>query len=133
MNSSTTIEKRVPFVRGSQGRKPLRAGSRRLASPVPRIAQMMALAIHFDELIRTGKMQDQSKLARLGQVPVARISQIMGLLHLAPEIQEQILFLETGPHASKLTEKILRGVAMQPDWNQQKKYWELVGMKWKTA
>jgi len=53
----------------------------------------MALALRFEELIRTGAVRDYAELARLGQVSRARITQIMNLLHLAPDIQERILFL----------------------------------------
>lgn len=35
-----------------------------------------------------------AELARLGRVSRARITQIMDLLMLAPEIQEEVLYLE---------------------------------------
>src|SRR6185295_3410288 len=60
---------------------------------VPRIARLMALAIRFDGLLRQGKFRDYAELARLGRVTRARMTQIMKLLDLAPDIQEQILFL----------------------------------------
>ncbi len=40
-----------------------------------------------------GVMKDQSEIARIGHVTPARLSQIMGMLSLAPEIQEAILML----------------------------------------
>jgi hypothetical protein len=61
---------------------------------VPRIAKLMALAIHFDQLIREGKVRDQAEIAYLGHVSRARVTQIMNLLNLAPEIQEELLFME---------------------------------------
>lgn len=51
----------------------------------------MALAIHFEGLIRQGVVRDYADLARLGGVTRARITQIMNLLNLAPEIQEVLL------------------------------------------
>jgi hypothetical protein len=60
---------------------------------VPRVAKLMALAIRFDRLIREGKVADRSELARLAHVTQPRMTQIMNLLHLAPDIQEDILFL----------------------------------------
>lgn len=95
MSESVTVEQQMHFVRGTKGRKHLKSGGQTdKPQRVPRIARLMALAIHFDELIRTGKVKDQSELARLGRVSTARVSQIMGLLYLAPEIQEWLLMLE---------------------------------------
>ena len=53
----------------------------------------MALAIRFDHLIRDGVVADQAELARLGHVSRARLTQIMDLLNLAPDIQESLLEL----------------------------------------
>jgi hypothetical protein len=54
---------------------------------VPRISRLMALAIHLDQLLRAGKVKDLAEVARLGHVTRARLTQIMNLLNLAPEIQ----------------------------------------------
>jgi hypothetical protein len=53
----------------------------------------MALALRFEGLIRTGQILNYAELARLGHVSRARISQITCLLLLAPDIQEELLFL----------------------------------------
>lgn len=53
----------------------------------------MALAIHCDELLRTGQVANQSELARYAQITPARLTQILTLLDLAPDIQEELLFL----------------------------------------
>src|SRR5262245_57819311 len=63
------------------------------AGRVPRVSRLMALAIRIDGLIRSGVVTDQAELARLGLVTRARLTQIMNLLCLAPDIQDQILFL----------------------------------------
>ena len=60
---------------------------------IPRISRLMALAIRFEQLIRDGTVHDQADLARLAHISRARVTQIMDLLLLAPEIQEGILFL----------------------------------------
>jgi hypothetical protein len=59
----------------------------------------MALAIRFEGLLRKRTIRDLAELARLGGVTRARMTQIMQLLDLAPDIQEQILFL---PHVKRL-------------------------------
>lgn len=55
----------------------------------------MALAIRLEGSISEGIVADQAELARRGHVTRARLTQIMNLLGLAPEIQEEILFLPT--------------------------------------
>jgi len=85
----------------------------------------MALAMRFDELIRSGQVTGYAELARLGHVSRARLSQIASLLGLAPDIQEAILFLP----------RILRGrdpiqlwqllpIAAIPDWRKQRSRWK---------
>lgn len=60
---------------------------------VPRVARLMALALRLDELVRTGQVRNYTELACLGHVTRARISQILNLVHLSPDIQEALLFL----------------------------------------
>ena len=73
----------------------------------------MALAIRFDGLLREETIRDYAELARLGRVTRARITQIMKLLDLAPDIQEQLLFL---PPIPGLNERNLRPVVARIDW-----------------
>ena len=60
---------------------------------MPRISRLMALAIRFEELLENGTAADYADLARMGKVSRARMTQIMNLLNLAPDIQESLLFL----------------------------------------
>ncbi len=85
----------------------------------------MALAIHFDRLVREGKVRDQSELARLAHVTQPRITQIINLNHLAPDIQERILFLSpTERGHDPLHERHLRPLAACNDWAQQRRHWD---------
>jgi alkylated DNA nucleotide flippase Atl1 len=68
----------------------------------------MALAIHFDGLIRDGVVKNYADLARLGGVSRARITQIMNLLNLPPWKQEELLFLEGGQGRTGVTERVIR-------------------------
>jgi len=93
-----TVEADVHFTNGQKGRKRAVAGEKPAPPPVPagavpRLSRLMALAIRFDKLIRDGVVKDYAELARLGQVTRARLTQITNLLNLAPDIQEEILFL----------------------------------------
>src|SRR5674476_1244749 len=74
---------------------------------IPRIARLLALAIRLEGLLREEPIRDYAELARLGGVTRARMTQIMKLLDLAPDIQEQILFL---PLIQGLNERNLRPI-----------------------
>lgn len=92
---------------------------------IPRISRLMALAIHCHELIRTGQITNQSELAEYAQITPARMTQILTLLNLAPDIQEQLLFLPrtTGGHGV-IQEKDVRQIAMELDWGRQQDLWQ---------
>ena len=97
MSTTMTIEVPVSFQpTGRCGRQALCPAAGQPSLPpgrVPRVARLMALALRLDELVRTGQVASYSALASLGQVTRARISQILNLLHLAPDLQEALLFL----------------------------------------
>ena len=91
---------------------------------VPRVSRLMALALRLHELVRTGQVTNYSTLASLGQVTRARISQIASLVHLAPDIQEAILFLPPtlrGRDALILAD--LLPIAACIDWRKQRRLW----------
>lgn len=91
---------------------------------VPRISRLMALAIRFDGLIRDGIVADRAELARLGHVTPARLTQIMNLLQLAPDIQESLLFLQNSDRVrDETTEKCIRPIAGAPCWQAQRQMW----------
>ncbi|MCA9109912.1 MAG: hypothetical protein KDA52_08205 [Planctomycetaceae bacterium] len=122
-----TLTAKVHFTRGRRSHKELHPGSPQDA-PVPprlpRVAKLMALAMKFEGLVRDGVVADYAELARLGHVTRARMSQIMSLLHLAPDIQESILFLprvESGK--DPITERNIRPIAAIPDWRKQRRMW----------
>ena len=91
---------------------------------LPRVSKLMALAIRFDGLVRRGEVRDYADLARLGYVTRARITQIMNLLNLAPDIQEAILFLpRTVKGRDQIREKEVRPIAAVAHWSRQRKIW----------
>ena len=97
------------------------------AGRVPRVARLLALAIKYDDLLRRGLVADQSELARLCQVTQPRMTQIMNLLHLAPDIQEQILFLppvEWG--RDPIHEHKVRNVTRAIAWREQRRRWSAI-------
>jgi hypothetical protein len=91
---------------------------------VPRISRLMALAIHFDRLLREGAVADISELARLAHVTQPRMTQIMNLNRLAPDIQEALLDLPpTTRGRDEINERMLRRVAKDQVWSSQRCMW----------
>ena len=90
---------------------------------IPRVARLMALAIRLDGLIRTGAIRDYAEAARRGRVTRARMTQIMNLLDLAPDIQETMLFL---PLNTRLKERNLRRVTATICWQEQRRLFQEV-------
>lgn len=81
----------------------------------------MALVMRFDGLVRCHDVRDYADLARLGYVTRARITRIMDLLNLAPDIQEAILFLpRTVKRSDPIREKDIRPIA---HWTRQRNKW----------
>ena len=92
---------------------------------LPRITRALAMAIQFEEMIALGEARHYADLARLGCITRERISQIMELLWLAPDIQQEILELPaTTTGRFPLSEAALRRVAANLDWVQQHVSWD---------
>ena len=121
MSSLNPITIEWTLNRGSGARTKPVAPDAACQEQIPRPARLMALAIKFDILIRQGVVRDYADLARLGHVSRARITQIMNLLHLAPDIQEQLLNLRTSNGTAQgLCERHLRKLAGTIDWSEQR-------------
>ena len=123
---SITVTRKVHFSTGLAGQKRLRKGTAEQipAARIPRISRLMALAIHFEHLIREGKVRDYAQLARFGHVTRARVTQIMNLLTLAPDVQEGLLFLgPTVGGGDTVKERDLRKIMVQDSWRKQRKAW----------
>ena len=124
MNGNQDVTYSLDFRVGKRGQEKNTVSSLKaeVAWPViPRIARLMALAIRFEGLVRVEKIRDYAELARRGRVTRARMTQIMKLLDLAPDIQEQILFL---PPIKCLNERNLRRIVSKIDWNEQRRMFQ---------
>ena len=123
-----TVQQKIEFSRVRSGRRKMKAEPPQHAAVpagrVPRISKLMALAIRFEGLIRDGQVSDQSELARLAHVTQQRMTQIMNLLHLAPDIQESLLFLHRiDLGRAPIHERLLRPIAAEIDWGKQREMW----------
>lgn len=123
----TTVVRTIHITRKARRKRVVlgpEAPNAELPGRVPRVARLLALAIKYDRLLQKGLVADLSDLARLCQVTQPRMTQIMNLLHLAPDIQEEILDLPAVPKGrDPITERDLRPIAAVSAWKKQRIAW----------
>lgn len=107
----------------------LRRGHRKGFSPEPppepshrpaRVALTLALAHMIQRAIDRGEIRDQAEAARRLGVTRARMTQILDLTLLAPELQERLLPLEIIDGTRLLPERVLRLTTRVSNWDQQR-------------
>jgi hypothetical protein len=85
----------------------------------------MAIAIHFDQLISEGAIEDFAEIARLENVSRARVTQVLNLRLLAPDIQEALLRLprRTTSGHDRFNFREVQSIALESDWKVQRRKW----------
>jgi DNA invertase Pin-like site-specific DNA recombinase len=104
------------------------------APPAPRapvrrpakVARMLALAHHVDRSIADGTHEDLADVARKLTLTRARISQVVTLLSLAPDIQAEVLALESVDGMEPIHERSVRPIAHVLPWDKQRAAWRSV-------
>ena len=126
MNAKLTVNRSCHVQVRRNGSKSLADGKAPIKplGRVPRITRLLALAHRCRDLVRDGVIINQSELAHYGQISTTRMSQIMWLDNLAPDIQEEILGLaRTVQGRDAILEKHVRPIAKTHDWKEQRKMW----------
>lgn len=124
-----TVTRPIHFATRSHRRREIVEGARPITKVtaegrVPRVARLMALAIKLDELIASRTITDQAAAAQFGHVTRARMTQIMNLLLLAPDIQLAILNLpRVREGRDPIVETHLRAVVAKVAWERQRLLW----------
>ncbi len=91
-----------------------------------RAARMLALAHRLQAMIDAGEVEDRASLARHLGFTRARITQLLDLLLLAPDIQEALLDMQVPPGRDPFTEHDLRQVVRAPLWAEQRERWRIL-------
>lgn len=68
---------------------------------VSKITLLLVLGHYFERLVRSGAVKDYAEIARMTGLTRARVTQIVDLTLLAPEIQSQMLLGSSGSHPSE--------------------------------
>ncbi len=79
-----------------------------------RVGKTIALAHYFDNLIEEGYIENRSAIAAHLGISRARLSQIMLLLSISPNIVTRIL-----QGGLSVSERRLRPIALEPSWKKQ--------------
>ena len=82
-----------------------------------KVAVLLAFAHHVQRMIDDGRVRDRAEAARRLGITRARVSQVLDLLMLAPDLQERILCVPAG---DQLTERSLRAVVRYEMWAEQR-------------
>jgi hypothetical protein len=102
------VARRIRRKRGLKQKHPIRA------------ARLLALAHDIQSRIEAGEFNDYADVARHHNLTRARLTQIMNLLLLAPDIQSQILAIEAEPGRDPISARDLRKVLQSMDWEVQR-------------
>jgi hypothetical protein len=84
-----------------------------------RVAIMLALAHKIQQAIDRGVVPDRAEVARRLGLTRARVTQLLDLTLLAPDLQEHILFSEAVDGQEPLSERTLRDAVHAEDWAKQ--------------
>jgi hypothetical protein len=85
----------------------------------PRVVELLRKAIEWQVLLESGEIVNQADIARQEGITRARVTQVMGMLRLAPDIQEKILTSPHSPHRRPVTERMLRPIGAIADHRDQ--------------
>ena len=81
----------------------------------PRVVELLRKAIEWQALLESGGVRNQAEIARREGITRARVTQVMGMLRLAPEIQEHILSMSKTTRQPAINERALRPIAQLDD------------------
>jgi predicted XRE-type DNA-binding protein len=90
-----------------------------------RVAFMLALAHKVRQVIEHGQVRDQAEVARRLGFTRARITHLVNLTFLAPDLQERVLALQAVDGNEPMSERDLRKLALVRSWQDQRKAWPL--------
>ena len=122
------------FESGNIGTRTRRVATGRVVSAVPpprgkpkrpkepkaaRVTELLRKAIEWRRLLDAGEVSCQADIARQEGLTRARVTQVMGMLRLAPDIQEHILSMPETVGRPAITERALRSITMFEDEHQQ--------------
>ena len=94
----------------------------------PLVVEFLRKALEWQALLASGEAKNQADIARREGISRVRITQVMWLLRLAPEIQERVLAMPETIRRPPISERVLRPIAHLEDVTDQKvRFQQLIG------
>jgi hypothetical protein len=112
------------YAKPKRSSEQLNSSARASIGRLPQVTRILALAVHFEEMIRKGDAQDYADIGRLCCLCRERVSQVTRLNYLAPDIQVELLYLPptlTGRYP--ISESAVRKIANLLSWADQRAAW----------
>ncbi len=85
------------------------------------MVEVLRKAHQWQALLDSGDAVNQADIARREGISRARVTQVMGMLHLAPEILEHIMERQATGAGPRLTERTLRPIVRIRDSDTQRR------------
>jgi hypothetical protein len=86
---------------------------------IPRVVELLRKAIEWRGLLESGQIASQADIAHREGITRARVTQVMGLMRLAPEIQEHLLSMPNCIRRPSVSERMLRPIGTIADSRAQ--------------
>ena len=124
-----TLTRRVPGSQVVSAIPPPRGKPKPPKVPrTPRVVEFLRKAIEWQALLASGEAKNQANIARREGISRVRVTQVMWLLQLGPEIQEHVLAMPQTIHRPAISERALRPIAHLEDVADQKaRFQQLLG------
>jgi hypothetical protein len=74
------------------------------------VVELLRKAVEWQAILESGKISNKADIARREGFTRARVTQVMGMLRLAPEIQQHILSFSPTFRRPAITERALRPI-----------------------
>ena len=116
MGRVTQVKRKIAFQGEAHKRRAVAKAVREKAAQsgrIPRIAKLVALASRMQSMIESGQVDSYQQLAELGRISQPRMTRIISLLLLAPDIQGKAF----------IHERLLRPLTREIDWSVQRRMW----------
>ena len=95
-----------------------------------RVVELLRMAMEWQRQLGAGEVSTKADIARREGITRARVTQIMAMLRLAPEIREHILAMPESTGRPAISERALRlAVQLESRYDQELRFRELVGKR----
>ncbi len=104
-------------------RKLKRAANANTPQLLPGVVRSLVLGHQLQRCLKERQARSFKQVSQWLHISHARVSQLLSLTLLAPEIQEEILLSKETDHL-RLTEQRIRQITLEPSWKAQRMLWQ---------